>query len=260
MKKLFLRHSHTGLTLIEMLSVLFIFGIAMALIALITADGFKAVSMASADHSLEVSLDKAYFKLKRDLEVVNKNRIACKRISLAGGGDAIWFQTPIDPLDSNPKTNFKRQADGTPEWRWQILYYLARPTNYSLVSGGITAAIDPDPEGDFFAPHKFLIRKVIKPGSSDELLTSSQIDTYITAPSDYSLSGFNSESAVIDYQLVADKLLSMQAKISESSLQVDLSAIRLPLNDRRIQLGQVSLKNNPERTARAMGFKFRSEE
>jgi hypothetical protein len=179
---------------------------------------------------------------------------------LPGGGDAIWFLSAVETGNDDPASNFIRQAEnGAPLWQRHILYYVARPSDYPAVSGGLQADIDPDPEADFYAPHKFLIRKVIdRAGDPETLMTPSEIDQYITAPVDYGLSTFATETDVLDYKLVADKLLGMRVDNIGATVEIELSAFRMAEAGKSLAVGKVSLRDHPARLARLARFVLRN--
>ncbi len=244
----------------ETVVTLSIFSLIMALVVAVMVKGFSALSQANARHDAESSLAKAYYWMKRDLEMASSKALERKRVALPGGGDAIWFLSAVDPEDQNPDSSFARQPDGgAPLWRRQVLYYLARPGDYATVSNGLSPAVDPDPNADYYAPHKFLIRKVLDlPGEPESLLNGSGIDSYITTPVDYRLSPFSSETNVIDYKLVADRLLGLESRVVDNSIEVDLSAFRVGEAGKSMRLGQVSLKDHPGRLVRRFRVMLRN--
>ena len=127
----------------------------------------------------------------------------------------------------------------------------------------MTPGIDPDPLNDFYAPHKFLIRKIIDrtPGDPDTpelLLTSAEVDSYLTAPDDYNLASLGSEGNVEEVRIIADKMLSFEVSLDQTVLRVNSSALKIDEARKSIpQLGNVSLRNHPLTTHRQARFILR---
>ncbi len=244
----------------ELMVTTLVFTFFIGLLFLLFDRGSRAVVSANARQQAELSLNKAHFLLQRDLQHADPAHLRHKRVPLPGNGDAIWFLSAEDPHESDPDKRFVRSAEnGAPVFQSQILYYLIRPSNYSEVSGGMPAAVDPDPNSDFFAPHKFLVRKVIEvPGKSQKLLTDMQIDDYITPPTDYSLSPFKTEPNVVDFRLVSDKLLSFEALLDQSVLEVRTSALRIDEARKSVPVGNLSLRDHPLTVHRTVRYELRN--
>lgn len=237
-----------GVTIPELLVTISLFTILMAALFFLFHKGLRAVRTANAQQQAQISLNKAHFWLERDLQQADPQHLQHKRVaSPAGNGDAVWFLSPEDPRQTDPDLRYGYGGEnGAPVFQTQILYYLIRPVNYQEVSGGLPAAVDPDPNSDFYAPHKFLIRKVIDtPADPETLLSPSAIDDFITPPLDYTLSPFAGESSVIDYRLVSDKLLSFEVLADQRVVQVRTSALKIEEARRRISIGNRSLKDDP---------------
>jgi len=250
-----------GVTVIELLVALSIFGFLSIALFLMFDKGSDAVRTANAQRQAQLSLNKAHSWLQRDLNQADPQQLNHKRVSSpAGNGDAIWFLSPEDPTETDPDLRFRHSNEtGAPVYQTQILYYLVRPVDYNKVSGGIPAAVDPDPDSDFFAPHKFLVRKVIDTGSDPEtLLSPTDIDTFITPPVDYSLSPFESESDVIDYRLVSDKLLSFEVDSDQSVVYVRTAALKIDEARRRIPIGNRSLRDDPLTVIRETAYELKN--
>ncbi len=254
------RPQFMGMTLAETLVSVSIFGLILLLVFAILGKGFSAVSLANARRDADHSLVKAHFWLKRDLALASADHIKSKRVSIPGGGDAVWFLNANDPNEDDKDRKFKHNpSTGVPLWQTNVLYYLVRPSRYSEVSGGFNPALDPDTTGDFFAPHKFLIRKEINtPSDPETLLDGANIDNYITVPLNYTLSPFQGEKDVLDYKLVADKMLSFNVSIKDRSVEVNTSAVRLHEAGRSLSIGSTSLKNHPQTLARRARFLLRN--
>lgn len=239
--------SRRAFSLPEMMLVLTLFSLASTLIFHLLNDGFRKFRAVNSKNDTQQRMSKALSWLQRDLEKADSDQIGCKRISAAGNGDVLWFLSAEDPTQTNPDLRFIRDpASGMPRWQRHIVYYLIRPSNYSKVSGGYGAAVDPDLRGDYFAPHKFLIRKIVnRPGDPETLMTAAQVDAYVTAPADQNLAGLSSEPQVESCKLVADGLLSLEATRYDRTLEVDLRAVQLERANAALATGGVSLKTSP---------------
>lgn len=244
----------------ELMVTVGLFSVLMTLLVMVFNKGSRAVLAANSRQQAEISLNKAHFWLKRDLEQADATQLRRKRVSLPGNGDAIWFLSAEDPSELDPDRRFRQSSEtGAPRFQSQILYYLVRPVNYTKISGGLAAGIDPDPNSDFFAPHKFLVRKVINmPGDPEVLLSESEIDDYITPPLDYTLSPFSSEDHVVESKLVSDKLLSFEALAVQSVLEVKTSSLRIDEARKSVSIGTVSLKENPLVVHRTTRYELRN--
>ena len=253
-----------GVTLVELMVALGIFGLLTVLLFTLFQRGTTAVALANAKHQAQLSLNKTPFWLERDLAETRPSQLNHKRVGSPGNGDALWFLSANDPTVTDLDTRYQREeSTGTPIPQANILYYLIRPGNYSKVSNGMTPGIDPDPLNDFYAPHKFLIRKIIDrtPGDPDTpelLLTSAEVDSYLTAPDDYNLASLGSEGNVEEVRIIADKMLSFEVSLDQTVLRVNSSALKIDEARKSIpQLGNVSLRNHPLTTHRQARFILR---
>lgn len=250
-----------GFGLVELIVAVSIFSLLSVLLFTLFSKGTSALILANSRQQAQLSLNKAHSWLKRDLEQARPSQIRTKKVPAAGNGHAVWYLSAEDPGEANVDLKYKRDsATGAPIPQANVLYYLVRPSNYTTVSGGITAAIDPDPTNDFFAPHKFLIRKVIDrtpdPADREDLLTSTEVDAYLTAPTDYTLSPFAGEADVVDFRLIADKMLSFEVLLDQSVAEIKTSALRIDEARKRIQIGSASLKNDPLTSHREARFQL----
>ena len=239
--------SRRGFSLAEMMLVLGLFALASTLIFQVLSDGFRKFRALNSRHDTQQRMSKSLTALQRDLEKADQNQLGIKRVAAAGNGDAIWFLSADDPTQSNPDLRFVRDpASGLPRWQRHILYYLIRPSNYAKVSGGYNCAIDPDPRGDYYAPHKFLIRKVInRPSDPEKLMTAAEIEAFLTAPADQNLAGLASEAQVESCRLISDGLLSLEATRYDKTLELDLRAVQVDRANAALRMGSVSLKSSP---------------
>jgi type II secretory pathway pseudopilin PulG len=236
-----------GFNLIEVCLSLAIFSTAAALIFLLLNDGFKKWRILNARSDSQRRLNRALQWLKRDLERADPGQVDHQRIaSSPGQGDMLWFLSAEDPSVSASDQRFSRDtSNGTPRWKRQVLYYLIRPGNYAAVSQGYNCAIDPDPRNDYYAPHKFLIRKVIDTALDPErLMSPAAIVPFITAPADYNLSPLSAEPLVENCRLIADRMLSFEVSRFDRTLEIDLRVVDINSVDKVAGIGSVSLKNS----------------
>lgn len=236
--------SRRAFSLLELTMVVALFSVAMVLIFGSLSEGFRKWRVLDTRADTQRQMTRAWLWLKRDLEKANPQQIASKRVAAAGNGDVIWFLSADDSAESDSNRRFRRDiATGAPRWQRNIIYYLIRPAAYASVANGVGAALDPDPENDYYAAHKFLIRKVVDLPGDEVLLTSSQINAYTTAPLGYNLSVFSGEPGLESSKLVADHLLSFRAQVDGRSIDLDLRAVHLAQASKDLPLGAVSLKS-----------------
>lgn len=231
----------------ELLLVMTLFSLASALVFHLLNDGFRKFRAISSRHDTQQRMSKALAWLQRDLEKADPDQIRMKRVNSPGNGDVIWFLSADDPGQNNPDLRFIRDpATGLPRWQRHIVYYLIRPSNYAKVSQGLNPGLDSDPRGDYFAPHKFLIRKVVnRPPNPEKLMTPAEVDALVTAPADHNLSALASEPGVESCKLTADGLLSLEFTRYDRTLEIDLRAVHLERARAALPIGGVSLKSSP---------------
>ena len=240
-------NSKRAFSLVELLVVMGLFAVASGLIFQLLSDGFRKFRALNSRYDTQQRLNKSLSRLQHDLEKADPDQIGIKRVASSGNGDAVWFLSADDPTQSNADMRFIRDpATGLPRWQRHILYYLIRPANYAKVSGGYNALVDPDPRNDYFAPHKFLIRKVInRPGDPERLMTPAEVDAFTTAPADQNLSALSAEAQVESCKLVSDGLLSLEATRYDHTLEVDMRAVHVERANATLNVGSVSLKSSP---------------
>lgn len=229
-----------------MILSLALFSLASTLLFVLLHDGFKKWRVVNARFASQQRLTRAMQWLKNDLEKADPNQLSHKRITTTPGqGDAVWFLSAEDPSAAVDRRMLRDTATGAPLWQRQIMYYLIRPGNYAKVSGGYNAGIDPDPRNDYYAPHKFLLRKVINQASDPEtLLGTAAADAFITAPSDYNLATLSSEAQVESCRLIADRMLSFEVTRYDRTLELDLRTVHIENAERVERVGSVSLKDS----------------
>jgi hypothetical protein len=167
--------------------------------------------------------------LRRDLGLAAYEavRVAPGPTSLLGrDGDALWFLSAIDPATGQ----FVRNADGTPRWQRNILYYTVVPNgldNADFQGAGI------DVNGyEASYPYKLLVRKQIDWGTptaagdstaTEELI--SDITPFLERPQGLAFTANDCEQV----GLAANHLLSFQATPNNQlrSVRVTLQAAGL---------------------------------
>lgn len=236
-----------GFTLLEQLLVVGMFALISTVLFVILHQGFGQLRALSSRSDAQNQLNRAAYWLKKDLERANPDQIGVKRVSSStGAGDVIWFLSAEDPTVADFDERFRRnQGTARPQWQCHVIYYLIRPSDYAAVSNGGSASIDTDPRADYYAAHKFLIRKVVDRPGQEVLMTDGEIDAYTTAPANHDLSALLSEPGVQSCKVVADHMLSMEASLSERMLTLDLYAVQVAEAQRKVALGAVSLKDSP---------------
>lgn len=225
--------------------VIGLFALVSLLIFASLNEGFRKWRIVDSRYDTQRRLTKAWTWLKRDLEKANPAQIGIKR-GTPGNGDVIWFLSAEDSEEVSPDARFKRDpGSGGPEWQRHVIYYLIRPGNYAAVANMPAPAVDPDPRNDYYAPHKFLIRKVVDLPGDEQLMTAVQVDGYVNAPNDYNLAALASQANVRNCKLVSDQLLSFEAELLSRTLQIDLRAMHVNQARTRISIGSTSLKDSP---------------
>jgi type II secretory pathway pseudopilin PulG len=187
-------------------------------------------------------LQTATQRFEKDLNNSSAGQIRSKRVPSPGNGDVIWALSPLDPTESDPqKEQYRRDPNGKPEWQRNIVFYLIRPSNHDSVVGK-PCAVDSNTEGDAVCPHKVLVRKVINGSDSpEELLSSSQIDQYLTAPNGFDVSSFSGEPGLEEARVIGSNILWFKAVDhvqGDSLLKIDLKAVSLKEAQRQISIGQ----------------------
>ncbi len=186
----------------------------------------------------------------KDVEAANFGELATMRVP--GGGSAIWMLSAIDPATGL----YVRNPDGTALYQRNILYYLIRPNNHGLVSGGINCTTDDAtyPFGDPFCPHKILIRKVIRKEANlanpETLLTTGEVTPYLSAPNGYDLGVMAGEvgSPGVDpnsIRQVGLGLLSFQVTTADPFIRITMRAVRLREAQSKVGIGTQPFDSGP---------------
>ena len=251
-----------GTTVVELMVSMVIFGGLSLILFALFSRGTKAVIASNAQHQAQLSLNKVHTWLKKDIEQADPRELDRKRVTIPGSGDAVWFLSADDPYNTDPNTRYIRSPEtGKPIFQTVILYYLVRPADYDRVSSGYPAMVDPDPVADFYAPHKFLVRKVIDlepdPAIPEKLPTPSEIEAYITQPQDHGLQPFPSEAGVTEFRLIADQMLSFEVIVHPSVIEVSTAALRIEEARKKSNIGNQSFKTSPLTEHRKARFQLR---
>ena len=154
----------------------------------------------------------------------------------------------VDPVSGQ----YIRDVDGKPVHQRNILYYLVRPNNHNAISRGYACTIDDATHtlADPYCPHKILIRKVIRKeaaGVPEELLTTTEVDAYLTLPNGYDVSGMVGEEGFPGVEPGTIKnvgfgLLSFRVDaLNPPFFNLTFRAIRLAEAERKISVGSTPL-------------------
>ncbi len=258
------RRSSRGLSLLEMMMVtvitIILFGITH-LILMRTIESWWRVN-ASADseqqlyraqQSLERDLRSAAFELQPDRRTINVERAPAELNNLSGAdGDVLWFLSAIDPVTGK----FCRNADGTPFWQRNIVYYLVTPKNSHLHFGYDAAGLA-QAGYEVACPYKVLIRKEIDSGvpthlsdssSIEKLLTYSELAPYLDRPDGYSCAGMSGVNTAV--KPVSANLLSFRAELQDQlrGVSLDLRATAIERARREGGIGSRDLISQPATT------------
>ncbi len=167
------------------------------------------------------------------------------RLSSTGNGDAVWMLSALDRSEIDPRAErFKRDTSGSPEWQRNVVYYLVRPANHDDLVG-FSCNVDPDPEGDAYCPHKILIRKIVNhPSSPERLLTSAEVQAYLTSPNGLDMSSFSGESGLEEAKVLAVNMLWFEAvehSLGNRFIELDLRVASLQEATRGAAVGREPL-------------------
>lgn len=230
-----------------------VFSLLLAILGVLFLKSLELWRGSSAGSDVQTEFLKARPLLQSDLVLTSPTLWQRSEVpsSLGGGkdGQAVWFLSPVDPSSSKVIT---RTSDGSPVWQRTVLYYLTVPTDHNSLFGS-TCAGGSGPNGfNQTCPHKVLIKKVIDTGtktlpddSSTEETLPSNMESYLTRPVGYDVSGLK-ESGVEEVKLVAKNLLSflVQPGVEPSEIEVVLSAVPLEQIRREVALGTTLLHEN----------------
>ena len=167
------------------------------------------------------------------------------RLPTPGNGDAVWMLSALDRNETDPRAErFKRDSSGSPEWQRNVIYYLVRPSDHDDLVG-YSCNVDPDPEGDAFCPHKLLIRKIVNhPASPERLLTSAEVQAYLTSPTGFDMTSFSGESGLEEAKVLAANLLWFEAvehSLDNRFIELDLRVASLQEATRGAAVGREPL-------------------
>jgi hypothetical protein len=203
----------------------------------------------SSSQDALLQLQKVRGALEADLRETRISRLKVRD----GRDDVVWFLSAHDPTTGE----FLTDDDGSPYWSYNILYYMAVPTDHDQLFGVTCAGTDNR------CPHKFLIRRVIRrspwadsdlePVPLEQAIFQNKIDEFIDLPTGYAL-GFPTPGGdppcVVKSELVATGLVAFQVqKAAESpwdnEIQVKVGAFQLDKAGQKIRLGQDDLTESP---------------
>lgn len=240
------------MTLVEAAVAAGLFSMLAVVLFMVMGSGVSTYYGVSGSRDVGTSLRKAEVSLLTDLENAPRGGLERKWIG-SGNGDALWFRSATDPLTGE----FRREPTGVPDWQTNIVYYLIRPNNHAGVAGGYNCSADPTPNGDGFCPHKMLIRKVV---NQSTLLTSGQVDTFLTPPSGYDVSAMTDAGnpLLLETRIVAANLLWFRVFDNLPEVEIELAGARIRDAERRMGVGSTTLLGDGVTTFHSFGTILRN--
>ncbi|MBI3929167.1 MAG: hypothetical protein HY319_26720 [Armatimonadetes bacterium] len=230
--------NRSGTTLLEMVVSLGIFAVIGMLLFVIMNQSLNSYVALDNRQDAQRRLRVPERDLLEHIKRTGASRLQYKRISTtAGQGDVVWFLSAIDPADGT----FRRDAAGIPEWQRTEIYYLVRPSNHDAMVG-YSCGTDPDPAGDGYCPHKFLVwKRVDRPGAPEPMMDATEIDEYTTAPDGYDTNSFTGETGLEDARILSDGMLWFQVRPQPPFLDFDLRVVRVREAEKSVPVGATSL-------------------
>lgn len=239
-----------GITLLELVVTFGLFSLLTAVLLAALQEGSQILGRASGTAVSQGELSKCRLRVREDLERSAFSKVAVRKMP-GGDGDAIWCLSPVDPASGLSL----RKDDGSPFFVNHVLYYLVIPKGHAKLYGYACAG-GTDTDGyDDRCPHKVLIRKVIdappvtdasNEATEEALMTSSQINQYLTAPDGFNVDAMKSEPGVLSVHLRAHSLLYFRARLapvatSPREISLDLRAADIRRAEKEVRVGSVSL-------------------
>jgi hypothetical protein len=257
-----------GFTVLELFVVLGIFSIMLTVTSMLLKQSVWVWTSGDSREDASSILRKARSALARDLNHADLEPAKSGQLHFAqtqvpqslGGGDAIWF---LSPVDSNGE--FAKDRDGYPFWQRNVLFYLAKPANHDEMFATSCLAGD-DPGGDDFCPHKTLVRVVIdnppvteplsppsagnpSPATPELLIPPEEISNYLMPPVGFDVPALQDKEGVESVQIVATRLLWFKVAPSpgapQAGLEIDLRAAPLAEVSKQVAVGKTSLLEAP---------------
>lgn len=248
------RAGRQAMTLIEVVIATSLFVVLSAALFLAVRASTRALTSVQDSADAQTRLRNAEYWLLRDLRSTSVDEISYEPVS-DNDGYALWFLSARDPATGDLEVS---KSDGSPNWQRNILYYLVRSTTDTSSTSGTVPGDDP------YSPYKVLIRKVIRnvgyatAGTSsdpEQLLTASQVSTYLTQPDGSSVAAMSGEAGVDPggIRIITTRLLSFEvdapgnpdADVCPPFLCIDLRAVRLREARKSVAVGQVNLLDSP---------------
>lgn len=237
-----------GATLIEVMMTVTLFSLVSMVLYASLHQGTSALRTLNAQTDAQKTLRVADYWLTLDLQQASQTQIARKRISTsAGNGDVIWFLSAVDPTVQGPNahTVVRDPNAAAPLWQRNVIYYCIRSSDHNTAEGQVCGT-DPNPLGDAYCPHKFLIRKVVKmPGTPQTLLTAAQVDAYTTKPNGFDTTVFAGEPNLESTKIISNHVLWFSStQPSAEIFTVDTKSVRLAEAKRLLSIGSIDLSSN----------------
>lgn len=251
------RKNNPGFTLVEVLTTVVIFSIALTVLAMALTSSKNILNETTSSSDAAQSLRKLYINLETDLHCTSFQESETNPSLVGSGagltGDAIWFLSAVDPATGQ----VARASNGTPLWQRNVLYYTAVPTNHAALYG-FNCAGGANADGyDVHCPHKVLIRKVIDFGtpttptneaSQELLIPAGSIAAYLTPPTGFNVPLTNPGEE--EGQVLISQLLTFRAQRGPGALpteiHIEAKCTSLKELGKKTAVGSTNLENAPE--------------
>ena len=208
----------------------------------------------NASGDADRGLRKAARALRADL--INTGRLGVASVANGINGDAIWFLSAQDPASRE----FVRKSTGRPFWQKNILYYLAVPEDHDQRFHMSCVA------QERVCSHKILIKLVIDHGhpttpdsseaDEEQLIPSSEIQTYLSSPPSLDLSSLTADPRVLSAEYVAGSLLDCEVEILSGGREIHCLLTAGLIEDARknFPLGKVPFPDRSFTLSRMVGI------
>ena len=245
-----------GLTLPELLVSMGVFALLSVVLFAASQMGIRSFTAVQGRYGASAALRRATTALQKDIAHADSSFMQSALLG-TGHGDILWFLSADDPdMNASSQERFQVNDAGRPEWRRNIIYYLARPTDHDRVSGGYTCVAGAGGLNDTICPHKFLIRMVVDgpdgPDGEEALLSEAEVKTYALQPPGYNLGGLLAPAEVEDVKLVSNDMLQFAVDGFSSGdrfIELSVAAARIQEAVKNVPaLGTVSLIGHPVTT------------
>lgn len=213
------KSGHQGFSLAELLMAMTVFSIMVLLSVSFLSGSSRLWGKVDSSVAAGTTLTKACWRVQTDLDNAGRQAVGMVGNGTGAGkmGDALWLLSAVDPDNGA----FIRTAGGNPLWQRNVLYYLTVPLDHDTRFGQSCQS------WHRVCPHKILLRKVIDSGPTttptspiddqEQLLSQTDITTYLTRPATLELAGMTSEPGVASVDYVAGGMLDTRASFRDSA-------------------------------------------